>query len=128
MGEKRTGTSILYILLLSWLLTSYPAPTSARSFLIFPALSRPPLSKNCRLPWALFRFRNCGRGPDIHLRLNGKSHRRILAFGLTTSSVAVDWLLCARLSGSVALGRSLWAPCLRGEVPACRPSGGDVDE
>lgn len=38
------------------------------------------------------------------LPLDGKSHRRILAFGLTKSSVAVDWSLCAGLRGSVAAG------------------------
>ena len=73
----------------------------------FSALPRPPLSQNCRLPWALFRFRNCGRGPDVHLRLHGKSHRRIPAFGRTTSSVAVDWSLCAGLCGSVALSTAV---------------------
>ncbi len=37
----------------------YPAPISARSFSSYPALLRPPLTRNCRLPQTLFRFRNC---------------------------------------------------------------------
>ena len=95
----------------SW--PSYPAPTSARSFLIFLLYPDLRFPKNCRLPWALFHFRNRGRGPDGHLRLHGKSHRRIPAFGLNTSSVAVDWSLCAGLCGSVALDWLLRVCCCR---------------
>lgn len=78
----------------------------------FSALLRPPLSQNClgaipRFPAPLGRLPHpevWKRAGCTFCRWMGKSHRPILAFGLTKSSVAVDWSLCAGLRGSVAAG------------------------
>ena len=84
--KEETGTHPLLSSLaprLSWSLCSpdpYPAPISAWSFSSYPALLRPPLPRNCRLPRTLFRFRDCvGCASAAELQ----SHRRILALGLT---------------------------------------------
>ena len=87
----------------------YLAPTSAPSFLQFLLYSdlRFPIIVGSLGPSSA--SGNRGRGPDLHLRLNGKSRRRILAFSLTTSSVAVNWSFCPGICRSVSVGRLLWA-------------------